>query len=149
NPFLSLARMVKIAIPLPPLEEQRAIADEPERRFSIIEGVRSQVEANLKRAKLLRQGILKRAFEGRLVPQDPTDGTAKQLLKRIQHERNRHFRTKKPRPKGTIPMSNVTQQIVNKVWTFAQYLRDDGLSYMAYTEQIAFLLFLKMADERK
>src|SRR5947208_3401986 len=46
-------------------------------------------------------------------------------------------------------MSNTTtQQIVAKAWNFAHVLRDDGLSYMAYTEQITFLLFLKMADEQ-
>jgi len=45
-------------------------------------------------------------------------------------------------------MTNDTQQIVNKAWNFAHVLRDDGLSYMAYTEQITFLLFLKMADEQ-
>jgi len=45
-------------------------------------------------------------------------------------------------------MSNDTQQIVNKAWNFAHVLRDDGLSYMAYTEQITFLLFLKMAHEQ-
>ena len=44
-------------------------------------------------------------------------------------------------------MSNDSQQIVSKAWNFAHVLRDDGLSYMAYTEQITFLLFLKMADE--
>ncbi len=43
---------------------------------------------------------------------------------------------------------NHTQQIVNKAWSFAHLLRDDGLSYMAYTEQITFLLFLKMAHQR-
>mgnify|MGYP000075105983 CR=1 FL=1 len=31
-------------------------------------------------------------------------------------------------------MNNATQQIVNKAWNFAHVLRDDGLSYMAYTE---------------
>src|SRR5207253_7109009 len=46
-------------------------------------------------------------------------------------------------------MSNTTtQQIVAKAWNFAHVLRDEGLSYMAYTEQITFLLFLKMADEQ-
>ena len=40
------------------------------------------------------------------------------------------------------------QSIVKKAWNFAHVLRDDGLSYMAYTEQITFLLFLKMADEQ-
>jgi type I restriction enzyme M protein len=44
-------------------------------------------------------------------------------------------------------MSTDSQQIVSKAWNFAHVLRDDGLSYMAYTEQITFLLFLKMADE--
>jgi type I restriction enzyme M protein len=41
-----------------------------------------------------------------------------------------------------------TTQIVNKAWNFAHVLRDDGLSYMGYTEQITMLLFLKMADEQ-
>jgi len=44
--------------------------------------------------------------------------------------------------------TNAAQQIVSKAWNFAHVLRDDGLSYMAYTEQITFLLFLKMADEQ-
>src|SRR5947208_287732 len=44
-------------------------------------------------------------------------------------------------------MPTDTRQIVDKAWNFAHVLRDDGLSYMAYTEQITFLLFLKMADE--
>ena len=45
-------------------------------------------------------------------------------------------------------MSTATQQVVSKAWNFAHVLRDDGLSYMAYIEQITFLLFLKMADEQ-
>jgi type I restriction enzyme M protein len=45
-------------------------------------------------------------------------------------------------------MSTASQQIVSKAWNFAHVLRDDGLSYMAYVEQITFLLFLKMADEQ-
>ena len=45
-------------------------------------------------------------------------------------------------------MDNYTQRIVNKAWSYAHLLRDNGLSYLAYTEQITFLLFLKMADEQ-
>jgi hypothetical protein len=37
---------------------------------------------------------------------------------------------------------------VSKAWNFAHVPRDDGLSYMAYVEQITFLLFLKMADQQ-
>ena len=45
-------------------------------------------------------------------------------------------------------MTTTSQQIVSKAWNSADVLREDGLSYMAYTEQITFLLFLKMADEQ-
>ena len=45
-------------------------------------------------------------------------------------------------------MSNPTQQIVNKAWNFAHVLRDDGLSYMAYTEQISFLLSPSFGQRR-
>ncbi len=38
-------------------------------------------------------------------------------------------------------------QIGTRVWSYAGVLKDDGLSYMAYVEQLTFLLFLKMADE--
>ena len=37
--------------------------------------------------------------------------------------------------------------IISKVWNFANVLRDDGLSYGDYLEQITYLLFLKLADE--
>ena len=38
--------------------------------------------------------------------------------------------------------------IVQKLWNYCNVLRDDGLSYQEYLEQLTFLLFLKMADER-
>ena len=39
-------------------------------------------------------------------------------------------------------------EIVNKVWNYAHVLRDDGVCYGDYVEQITYLIFLKMADER-
>ena len=38
--------------------------------------------------------------------------------------------------------------IVQKLWNYCNVLRDDGLSYQDYIEQLTFLLFLKMADEQ-
>ena len=38
--------------------------------------------------------------------------------------------------------------IVSKVWSYANVLRDDGVGYGDYLEQITYLLFLKMADEQ-
>ncbi|MGC8640034.1 MAG: DEAD/DEAH box helicase family protein [Isosphaeraceae bacterium] len=77
-----------LAFPLAPLAEQGEIVQEVERRFSILDEIEAQVDANLKRAARLRQGILKRAFEGRLVPQDPTDEPAEKLLERIRERHN-------------------------------------------------------------
>src|SRR5205085_447120 len=44
-------------------------------------------------------------------------------------------------------MSN-PQQLVQKLWNYCNILRDDGLSYGDYVEQLTYLLFLKMADEQ-
>ncbi|MBS3076614.1 N-6 DNA methylase [Candidatus Pacearchaeota archaeon] len=41
-----------------------------------------------------------------------------------------------------------SQQLVNKLWNYCNILRDDGLSYGDYVEQLTYLLFLKMDDER-
>ena len=40
------------------------------------------------------------------------------------------------------------QQLIQKLWNYCNILRDDGLSYGDYVEQLTFLLFLKMADEQ-
>lgn len=45
-------------------------------------------------------------------------------------------------------MANETAQIVQKLWSYCNVLRDDGLSYGDYLEQLTYLLFLKMAHER-
>ena len=45
-------------------------------------------------------------------------------------------------------MSESSDRIVKKLWNYCQVLRDDGLSYQDYLEQLTFLLFLKMSDER-
>ena len=45
-------------------------------------------------------------------------------------------------------MSTNSNALVQKLWNYCNILRDDGLSYGDYVEQLTFLLFLKMADER-
>lgn len=67
--------------------EQHRIVTEVERRLSVVEGVEAALAANLHRAERLRQAILKQAFEGRLVSQDPADEPASVLLERIRAEK--------------------------------------------------------------
>jgi type I restriction enzyme S subunit len=77
----------RTAVPLPPLAEQAAIVEAVEDQLSVIEHLEGDLEAKLKSAQALRQSILRHAFTGQLVPQDPNDEPAAELLKRIAIER--------------------------------------------------------------
>jgi len=87
-------------IPLPPLPEQHKIVEEIEKRFSVADEVEKTVEQSLKQAERLQQSILKKAFEGKLVPQDPKDEPASVLLERIKKERERLETEKKAKKKN-------------------------------------------------
>jgi len=77
----------KAAVPLPPFPEQHRIVEEIERRFSVADEIEKAAERGLKEAERLRQSILKKAFEGKLVPQDPSEEPAEKLLERIKAEK--------------------------------------------------------------
>ncbi len=72
---------------LPFCSEQQKVIDAIESRLSVCDKVEQLVDENLAKASALRQSILKKAFEGRLVPQDPNDEPAEKLLERIKAER--------------------------------------------------------------
>ena len=74
---------------LPTIKEQKRIVEEIEKRFAVADEVEKVVEQNIEKAKQLKQSILKKAFEGRLVPQDPTDEPASTLLEKIKQERSK------------------------------------------------------------
>jgi type I restriction enzyme, S subunit len=81
---LGLDDIRSLEIPIPPLAEQQRIADEIDRRVSVLSELETQTEASLKRATRLRQSMLTRAFEGRLVPQDPNEEPAGRFIDRIR-----------------------------------------------------------------
>lgn len=84
---VSLRAAMGYRIPLPPLAEQNRILSEAERLISVNEAASANVDAGAIKIAQLRQSILKWAFEGRLVDQDPTDESAPKLLERIKAER--------------------------------------------------------------
>lgn len=69
--------------------EQKQIVEEIEKRFAVADEVEKVVEDNIEKAKQLKQSILKKAFEGRLVPQNTTDEPASTLLEKIKQERSK------------------------------------------------------------
>jgi type I restriction enzyme, S subunit len=96
---LSISKIAKLPIPLPPLVEQQRIVSEIEQRLSIIAQSEVIIEANLIRADRMRLSILNEAFEGRLVPQDPKEEPASILLERIKEERVKREREDRQRRK--------------------------------------------------
>jgi type I restriction enzyme S subunit len=76
-----------LTFPLAPFPEQNQIVEEIERRFSVADEVEEMIEQISTKAGRLRQSILKKAFEGRLGSQDPSDEPADKLLQRIREER--------------------------------------------------------------
>ena len=94
-------KLSSMPTPLPPLAEQHRIVAEVERQMSVIQQAEAAVDASLKRADRLRQSILKQAFLGQLVPQDPNDEPASVLLERIHSEREAS--QARPKPKRPAP----------------------------------------------
>jgi len=91
-----LQRIKETPIALPPIKEQAKIVEEVEKHISIIEGSETMIKSELKRTQSLRQSILKRAFEGKLVPQDLNDEPASVLLDRIKEQKAKSKKSKQP-----------------------------------------------------
>lgn len=86
---LNLRTLKSFPVPVAPFEEEVRIVAEVDRELSFIEACERAVDAGLARSGALRRSILKAAFEGKLVPQDPADEPASVLLDRIRAERAR------------------------------------------------------------
>jgi type I restriction enzyme S subunit len=80
---LTLEICRNLLIPLCFIPEQQAIVEEIEARLSVVDNLEATLATALHQAQALRQSILKQAFAGKLVPQDPDDEPAAKLLKRI------------------------------------------------------------------
>lgn len=86
RPHLGFDHLEQVLVAVPPVSEQKAIAEAVQEKLSQIDGLEAEVDRGLARAARLRQAILKAAFEGKLVPQDPNDEPATALLARLKND---------------------------------------------------------------
>ena len=83
------AKLSNYPFPYCSIEEQHEIAGILEKTFSLLDETEANIVQELQKADALRQSILKKAFTGQLVPQDPYDESASVLLDRIKAEREK------------------------------------------------------------
>jgi type I restriction enzyme S subunit len=86
RPHLSFDQLRATKVPVPPLDEQRQIVEQVDDYFSIFDSLEQDLRIELRRADATRQAVLKAAFAGELVAQDPDDEPASLLLERIRAE---------------------------------------------------------------
>jgi type I restriction enzyme S subunit len=84
---MAAGRFKKVEFPVPPMDEQREIVQEVRRQLSLLSAFESELKLALRRSDTLRAAILAAAFRGELVPQDPSDEPATELLARINADR--------------------------------------------------------------
>jgi Restriction endonuclease S subunits len=98
--ILNMRILKNLSIPLPPINEQQEIVRRVEALFKIAD----QIEERYNKARTyidkLTQSILAKAFRGELVPRDPTDEPASELLKRIKEEKVKTETTAKSTIRG-------------------------------------------------
>jgi len=98
KPGLNLQQVKSVLVPLPPNVEVKVLIEYLANQFNAITGQSMQIALTLKQSAAQRKNILKAAFSGQLVPQDPNDEPASVLLERIRNERqNNKIPTKRPR----------------------------------------------------
>ena len=85
---IDVPRLKSFPIPVPRQEEQDEIINRIESTLSQIDELEITVERELHKTERLRQSILKQAFSGKLVAQDPNDEPASVLLERIKAEKD-------------------------------------------------------------
>ncbi len=87
NQDLGLTRMIKIILPIPPVQEQAEIVRRVETLFAFADRLEARLAQAQTAATRLTPALLAKAFRGELVPQDPNDEPAAELLRRLQAER--------------------------------------------------------------
>lgn len=145
-------KLAALAVPLPPFEEQKEVVSSLQAQTNEIVEQLKNVDTSLKQSAAQRQNILKAAFSGQLVPQDPNDGPASVLLERIRAERAE--REKQPKIRKTKQQKEIAA-VVSKLidvlaeagdWVPAQEaFRRCGVADGAQTDQIE-ALYAELRD---
>lgn len=97
-------------IPICSKEEQNIISEELDRQFSIINHFENTIEKNLLNIESLKQSVLRKAFEGKLLEQDPNDESARILFERIKVEKEEYLVIEKEKKNNSIKIKIMPEE---------------------------------------
>lgn len=145
QPAFNVTAFKNLLIPIMDVQEQNFLLDKIDEMISLIDNLESSIEDSLMKSELQRQSILKKAFEGKLVDQDPNDEPASELLKRIQEEKKKYLeeqkQQKKKAPKKTKKMKKTLSDTIEKNFKGKEFSYDElkeksDLSYEEMKSQL-------------
>jgi type I restriction enzyme S subunit len=97
---INMGMLKAFPVPVPPATEQQAIVAQLAAQLEHLSTQEQAIEQSLRQSTAQRQNLLRAAFAGQLVPQDPNDEPASALLARIRAERASQHAAKQQRPRG-------------------------------------------------
>lgn len=154
---INMTMLRMFPVPLGPADEQRELLNQLDVQIDLLNRQEQTVELALKQSAAQRQNILRAAFSGQLVPQDPNDEPASVLLERIRAERDAREKLPKARKfKQQKEISTVVSKLIDVLaeagdWVPAQEaFRRCGVADGALTDQIeALYAELRSLDKAK
>jgi type I restriction enzyme, S subunit len=111
--FVSLGMLRKSPIILPPINEQKRIAEKIERLFAKIDEAKRLIEEVKESFELRRAAILDKAIKGKLVSQSPLDEPADKLLQYIEEQKQHLVKQKKIKKEKSLPSLEQNELLYN------------------------------------
>lgn len=115
QPNLNTDIIKNYIVPYGSFEQQSEVVKAIESRLSVCDKIEETIEGSLQQAEALRLSIIKKAFEGKLVPQDPNDEPAEKLLERIKASKGNGKPVKKEKVKAEKKVKTKSKPIKEKV----------------------------------
>lgn len=123
-PILNKSKFEKLVFAICSIDEQNFIVEDIESKFSNSEKMEETIFQNIKVSNILQQSLLQKAFEGKLVEQDPTDEPASVLLEKIKKEREEYLKAEKERKKTEKPLHIKSRKMAEELKRIIEILKE-------------------------
>ncbi|MEO8150658.1 MAG: restriction endonuclease subunit S [Bacteroidia bacterium] len=123
-PILNKSKFESLVFAICSIEEQELIVIDMELKFSNSDKMEETINQNILHSENLRQGLLQKAFQGKLVEQDPNDGPASALLERIKKEREEYLNAEKERKKTEKPLHIKARKMAEELKRIIEIIKE-------------------------